>query len=225
MAIIKLDVLGSVNIGNYAVSTNKYLVVTGEATDEKISRISEVLNVKPIKVVIRDCRITAPFFVGNKNGLLVSSFVDEETVQTIKEELRAEGVEVDVVDVKYTAIGNLVLANDHGAVASPLLPQKIHEEVSEALDVEVGVETIGKALYIGSLGVVNNYGGLVSPFAGADEIKILEDVLNVEVIRGTINSGIQFIPSGLIANDHGAVVGKITDGSELMRISQALKVI
>lgn len=225
MTVIKLEILGSVNIGNYALATNAILIITGEATDEKISRIAEALGIKAVKVAIRDCRITAPFFIGNKNGLLVSKFIDHETLQDIRRNLRGRGIEVEVINLRYNAIGNLLLVNDQGAVASPLLPSKVLTEVSEILDVEVGVETIGGASYIGSLGVINNHGGLVSPYARDKEIKHIEETLRVKIMRGTVNAGVGFIHSGLIANDRGAAIGEDTDGSELMRISQALGVI
>jgi translation initiation factor 6 len=222
LAIIKTDILGSVNVGNYVKATNSYLIITGETTDKKSQEISEVLGVEYVKVMMKDCRITAPFFAGNSRGLLISKFIDDETVSLLREQLK--GIQVEVVQDKFTAIGNLILPNDKGALVSPLLSPETIKSVADVLDLEVAPGNLCLAPYVGSLAVVNNQGGLVTPYARDEEIKGMEELLGVEVMRGTINSGISFIASGLLANDRGAIAGKITDGIELMRISQALKV-
>ncbi len=223
LVVMKTDLFGSMNIGNYAKATNRYLIVGGEAGDREVAQLAAALEVESVKVVIRDCRVTAPFFVGNQNGLLISKFVDADTVQLLKMELN--DINVEVIDARHTAIGNLIIANDQGAMFSEVLSPKIVETMSDVLDIEPRIGVVAKATYIGSLAVVNNNGCLVSPFAQDEEMESIEEILRVDVERGTINSGVKFISSGLIANDKSAVAGGFTDGSELMKISQALKVV
>ncbi len=222
MVVMKTDLFGSMNIGNYAKATNSYLIAGGATKDKEVEELAEALEVESVKVVIGDCRVTAPFFVGNKSGLLISKFIDPETVQVLKKELT--GINVEVVEVKHTAIGNLILVNDRGAIFSNILPPRFIKSVSDVLDIEPAIGVVANATYIGSLAVVNNNGCLVSPFAQDEEMERIEEFLSVGVERGTINSGVQFISSGLIANDKGAVAGGFTDGIEMMKISQALKV-
>lgn len=39
---------------------------------------------------------------------------------------------------------------------------------------------------------------------------------------GTVNHGFPMIGSGLVANDHGALIGRLTTGIEMGRIDEAL---
>lgn len=62
MALIRTEIMGSVNIGNYAKVTNGHVIVTGESKEKRINELSEALGVVGAKLTIRDCRITSPFF-------------------------------------------------------------------------------------------------------------------------------------------------------------------
>ena len=133
-------------------------------------------------------------------------------------------INIGVLDSKYTSLGNLVLANDKGAVVSPILPISSRKQISDLLDVEVVSTTIGRFSYIGSLATSNNNGVLTSPVIKDDEKIIIEDVLKAPLYTGTINGGVEFISSGVVVNDNGIVVGSATTGRELMMISQAFEV-
>lgn len=219
MAIVKIEILGSVNIGNYAKATDSYLLLSGEATKKDAERMEDVLDVETHRVLNQDSRVTAPFVVGNRNGLLLSSFLDEGDVDGFD-----DGLVVEVLDSRYSAVGNLILANDSGALVSPNLSQDERRSIADVLDTEVVEGRLNDADYLGSLAVANNKGALVTPYAEDEEMQLLESVLDVEAMRGTINGGEKFIASGLLATGRGALTGKFTDGTELMRIGQALKV-
>jgi len=218
LAILKFDVLGSVHIGNYAIASNSYLITLDELGERKLNEMGKILNVKVIGIRLINCRIIRPFFAGNSNGLIISKIVDEETIRRIKKGL---DLKIEVLNSKYTAVGNLITANDKGCIISPVLSKKEAKKIEEVLDVEVVQAPISQATYVGSLLRANNRGGIITPYAEDEEIEKVKSVLKVGIHRGTINSGMHFISAGIIVNDYGILVGGLTDGTELMNISEA----
>ncbi len=132
-------------------------------------------------------------------------------------------VNLAVLDSKYNALGNIIVANDNGALVSPLIPYRLKKIISDVLDVETSTITIGRFSYIGSLIVANNDKGLVAPVVKEDERLLIEDILNIKVNEGTVNGGTEFIKLGLVVNDFGVVVGEDTTGAELMNISMTFE--
>ena len=69
------------------------------------------------------------------------------------------------METKKTAYGNLVLANDKGAVVDPRFKENEIKKISEALGVEAVPTEIAGLPYVGSLAVATNKGVLSSPVA------------------------------------------------------------
>jgi len=133
-------------------------------------------------------------------------------------------IEVEIIKDKMTALGNLILANDYGAIISPMFSQKTSKKISDILGVEVVEGKISNLSYVGSLAVATNRGVLAHPSISDEEERLIREVLKVEVFTGTINNGSPFIKSGLIANSFGAIAGSLTVGRELMDMTRAIKV-
>jgi translation initiation factor 6 len=70
--------------------------------------------------------------------------------------------------------------------------------------------------------VVTNKGCLCHPKIDEEELQQLESLFHVKAMIGTVNHGFPMIGSGLVANDHGALIGKMTTGIEMGRIDEAL---
>ena len=121
--------------------------------------------------------------------------------------------------------GNMVLANDHGALVDPRLREEDVAKISDSLGVEAVPGEIAGLPYVGSLAIATNKGVLVHPLLREEERKLLEDLLKAHVDVGTINCGIPYVATGLIGNTHGAVAGFITTGPELFIIEEALDVV
>ena len=129
------------------------------------------------------------------------------------------------MDTKKTAFGNLVLANDKGAVVDPRLDKEVVDKISDALGVEVVKGDIAGLPYVGSLATASNKGVMAHPELKEEERKVLNDVLKVPVDVGTVNCGVPYVATGLIANSYGAVAGYLTTGPEMFIIGQALDVV
>jgi translation initiation factor 6 len=129
-----------------------------------------------------------------------------------------------VVNSKWTALGNVVLANDLGAVVHPDAPNEILESISGDLGVKHAFGKIGTLAFVGALAIATNRGALVSPNALQDEQSVIESALHVQVDLSSTNGGVPFVKSGILANSKGAVVGPLTRGAELMQVTRTLGV-
>ena len=131
-------------------------------------------------------------------------------------------INVQVIQEKRNALGNMILANDRGAVADLRLPSATLEAISEVLGVEVVSGEILGLPCIGAFAASTNNGVLAHPSVREDEKRKIQEVLKVPVETGTINGGVPYVKIGVIANSKGAVVGSSTTGPELMAITRTL---
>jgi translation initiation factor 6 len=157
----------------------------------------------------------------NSNGIILPKYVLGEEVESLK---ALGDINITVAQSRRTAYGNLVLANNHGAVADPRLKREELSMVRETLGVEVAQGQVAGLPYVGSLGVATDKGVMAHPLIKPEEKALLEEMLRVPVEAGTINCGIPYIATGLIGNSKVSVAGSETTGPELAMISDALGV-
>ena len=213
---------GTAEVGLFAVPTEEICLVPPQLKPRQKRLIEDVLGVKVIPTTLAGSILLAPMAVGNSNGILFSNMVLEEEIEAVRK--LVGDLNIGVVEGKYTAIGNLVLANDRAALASSILPKQALKKIEDVLGVEVVTGRIAGRSYVGSLATITNIGGLVFAEVSEEEEKKLSEIFKVDVIPGTVNNGIRFVRSGVIANSKGAIVGSMTTGPELMTISRALGV-
>ena len=155
----------------------------------------------------------------NSNGIVLPHTIHDHELKVIQDSLE---VKVTVAQERWTALGNIVLANDNGAVIHPGASESLAKTVAETLGVEIVTATIGGLPYVGSLAVATNKGVLANHAIKDQEVAVIEKALKVPVEAGTINGGVPYIRAGLLANTKGAVVGPLTSGPELMAITRTL---
>lgn len=217
MAVILADVFGSPNIGVYCFCTENVVIVPPGLTNRKIGQFEQALGVGVCKTTIAGSTLIGALVTGNSNGLLVP-----HTVRDYECEKLREFSNVVIVDSRWTALGNVVLANDFGAIVHPEAPDEVLSSVNECLRVKPVRSKIGTLSFVGALGVATNKGALLSPTTIGEEQSVIQSALRVEAQLSTTNGGVQFVRSGLLANSKGAVVGPLTRGAELMQVSRAL---
>jgi translation initiation factor 6 len=130
---------------------------------------------------------------------------------------------VERINSKFTAIGNLIAANDNGAIVSPLFRREADRQVQDVLGVLTHSMTVGGFVQTGSMVVVTNAGAGVHPKATEDEIRQVSEILQVPAEPVTINGGVPFLSSGIVANTRAVVVGSLTSGPELIMLSRIFK--
>ena len=217
MSIILADVFGSPNIGVYCFANETLAVVPPGLTQRKINQFAETLGVRVCNTTIGGSTLVGALVTGNSNAVLVPHTIREYELNRIREFAR-----VVVVDSKWTALGNVVLANDRGAVLHPETAEEIVKAVSDELKVQPVLGTLGALPFVGALAVATNKGAMLSPNTSEKERALVKDALHVEAELSSTNGGVSFVKSGILANSKGAVVGPLTRGAELMQITRTL---
>jgi translation initiation factor 6 len=219
MAIILADVFGSPNIGVYCFCNEMVAIVPPGLTNHKMNQFAETLGVRVCTTTISGSTLVGALVTGNSNGVLVPHTIREYELERIREFSK-----VVIVESKWTALGNVVLANDLGAVVHSDSPGDIVKAVNDELGVKAVFGNIARLSFVGALGIATNKGAIVSPNALEEEQSVIESALHVSVEPSSTNGGVPFVKSGILANSKGAVVGPLTRGAELMQISRTLGV-
>ena len=222
MSVEVLYAFGNPNIGVYVAISDRVALIPADAPEKVERSLSKNLGVRVVRASIQDSPLLGVLCAMNSHGIIVGRLVRERELELLRKVLGDEMV-IEVLDIKETALGNLVLANDRGAVVSPLLPKRVVSRISDVLGVEAIQMRLGGSYLVGALGVATNKGVLLCPLASDEEVEQVIEVLRVSKGGvGTVNRGNIFVRSGLVANSKGALVGFETTGPELMRIQSAL---
>ncbi len=222
MPMFLFDIFSNPSIGVYSLVNDRIAIVPPQVPETKQQKVAEWLKVKVVATTVGKSVITGALACSNSNGIVLPSFATEDEVEAIKS---AADINVTIMDTKKTAYGNIVLANDKGAVADPRIEQDHMNKIADTLGVEVVHGEIAGLPYVGSLAAATNKGVLAHPLLKEEERKVLNDVLKVPVDVGTVNCGVPYVSTGLIGNSYGAMIGMLTTGPEMFIIGQALDVV
>jgi len=211
--------VGSVSIGVYALATEGIVIIPATVPQEKAQEYADWLKAQLIHTTISGSVLAGALATANSNGMLVPNSIRDEELERIKKVFTGN---ITIMDSKKTAYGNLVLANDRGAIIDPRFKPKEINQITDTLGVEVVPCEIATLSYVGSLAVATNKGILAHPLLTEEEKKNLESIFKVPVDVGTVNCGIPYIGTGLIANSHASVAGSMTTGPEMFIIEHTL---
>lgn len=225
MKILQINFFGDHNIGIYGKACDKFCVLSSLVQENLKKKIEEVLKIKIFPVSIAKTDLAGIFCSLNSNGIVLPKILAEKEIEIFREIKKELGINFGIVESKFTAVGNLILCNDKGAVISKVFTRKDKRKIEDLLGVSSEYLKISGMKTLGSCGIATNQGCLVHRDSKEEEIKIIEEVLKVKVDVGTANFGSPFIGSCAIANSNGAVIGESTTGPELVRISEVLSLI
>ena len=217
--MLRATFTGSSYVGVFARVVDDLLLVRPDADEELADGLGEELAATPLQTTVGGSNTVGALAVGNENGILVSPRATDRERSRIAE---AADREVSELPGEINAAGNVVLANDYGAYVHPDLPRESVTAVRDTLGVPVARGELGDVRTVGTAAVANNTGVLCHPKSTESELQAVEDALDVRADLGTINYGAPLVGSGLVANDHGYVVGEETTGPELGRIEETL---
>jgi translation initiation factor 6 len=220
LGIFRYDLYKSPNVGIFAKSNDKLVLLPHGYAETKLKKITEILDTEPLFVSIAGNRIIGPMVVLNNNGMILPSTASDDELVYLK---RITGLNVTKLDSKYTAVGNLISTNDKGAIVSPLFKNELDKQISDVLGVEAHTMSVADFNQTGSIVVPTNNGAAIHPKATEEEIETISSVLKVEVEPLTINGGIPYLSSGIVWNSKSLIVGSLTTGPELIMLSRAFK--
>ena len=221
MGIFKYDVYRSPNVGIYTKCNDSFVFLPNGFATTKANNLSEFLQTDYLFASLANTRLLGPLMVVNNKGILLPRNCLDEELMHLK---KSTGLNVDILETKHTAIGNLICVNDRGGIMSPIIPNEFVKKVEDVLGIEVVQKKIAGYHQAGAMVVATSHGGIIHPDTEEDDIKIFSDILGVELEPATINGGTPYLASGILANNKSLVVGTLTNGPELVMQTKAFRV-
>jgi len=218
MDIIKFDVYRGPNLGVYVSVNNSIGLVPMGFAQTKADKLAKYLDIEIHHTAIANTRLIGALSVMNNKGILLPTTAYQNEFDYLKAET---DLEVGVLDTKFNALGNVICANDKGAVVSPWLSKQDCQTISDVLGIEVIQKKISGFNQTGVVIVANNSGAAIHPEADEEDMKTISNVLGVKIEQCSINNGIPYVSSGILVNDHCLVVGSLTSGPEIMMLTRA----
>ena len=217
--MLRTAVHGSSYVGVFARATDEILLIRPDTEDDVIAAFTEELEVEAVATTVGGASTVGSLVAGNRHGLVVSGRITDRERARLTD--AADGT-IGHLPGRINAAGNVVVANDHGAIVHPNLSEEGVAVVEDTLSVPVEPGAIAGVRTVGTAAVATDAGVLCHPEATDEELDWVESVLDVPADVGTINYGGPLVGSGLVANESGYVVGTDTTGPELGRIEDAL---
>ncbi len=221
LGIFKYDVYRSPNVGIYSRANDSFVFIPNGFATTKAKNLAEYLKTDYIFTSVANTRLLGPLMVVNNNGIILPRTALDEELSYLK---KSTGLNVDILDTKHNALGNLICANDKGGIMSPMIPTEFVKKVEDILGIEIIQKKIAKYHQAGAMAVATSRGGIVHPDTEENDIKIMSEVLGVELEAATINGGVPYVASGILANNKSLVVGTLTNGPELVMLTRAFKI-
>ncbi|TET12144.1 MAG: translation initiation factor IF-6 [Candidatus Thorarchaeota archaeon] len=217
--IARTDFEGDSNVGAYGIATDRFVFTSSNMSEKALDSIEKAFNLPLIQSTIATLDVIGLVSVATSNGILIPYTTTDDELAQIK---AASEVNVCWIDNKMTALGNIIIANDNGALCHPDFDFKARQQIADTLGVEVVSGSIAKLPIVGANTVATTKGAIVHPLATAGEIELLTQLLKVDVEVGTVNRGSPYTSLGILANVDGMIAGTDTTGVELAHASQVL---
>ncbi|MBU4535004.1 MAG: translation initiation factor IF-6 [Euryarchaeota archaeon] len=215
--IKRINLNGNPNLGVYLSVTDEVALVPLHISDVVLNTIKEALEIEVLQTSIAGSSLAGALTAGNSQGFLVSPYTMDREINA----LRNAGIEVEKIPDKYTALGNIMMVNDNGALVSPLLSDKSLELINTFLEVDAQRATIAGFDIVGSVATATNKGALLHPHTSPEELKLVEKILKVPADVGTVNKGVSLVGACSVTNSNGVIVSENTTGPEMARIEEA----
>ena len=168
MGLYLVDLYRSPNIGIFLRTNDKSVLIPKGVATSKSNKVAEHLGVVPCFISVQGTRLLGPLIAMNNKGVLVSRMIEDYEVKEIASQT---GLVTERLKSKYTAVGNLVSANDNGAIVSPILEPAAIAQVKEVLGVtEVHRMALKDYTQVGALVVATNRGAAVYPKLTEQEV-------------------------------------------------------
>jgi translation initiation factor 6 len=210
---------GSPYLGVYLKAGERAVLAPSGVPRAVAHDVERVLGVPVVRTQVLDTEVVGAFVAMNSHGLVVGDELSPEDVRS----LNAVGP-VAVVRHRQNAMGNNVLANDHGALVHPEFSAEAVDRIGRALRVPALRGTVAGLGTVGMAGIATNKGVVVHPKTTDGEAEVLRDLLGVPVHRSTANFGVPIVGACLVANSRGMVVGRPTTPVEIVHLQEGLQI-
>ncbi len=212
------DIYRSANIGIFLRANDNFCIVPKGLAETKSERLGSLLRVKVVQASVAGSRLLGPLSAMNNKGMIVSRLTDDEEIRSLRD---STDLNIQKLESRFTSVGNLIAANDAGAIISDVFSEESARDVERTLGVPVKRMRIGISIQVGSMISATNGGALVHPAATEQEIITIASLLGFEPEPATVNGGIPYVSSGFVGNTKSILVGARTRGSELLILGKA----
>ncbi|KNC85690.1 eukaryotic translation initiation factor 6 [Sphaeroforma arctica JP610] len=213
-------------VGVFSKLTNSYCLVALGGSESFYSvfegELGDIPNFPIIHCSIAGTRIIGRLCAGNRHGLLVPSTTTDGELQFLRNSL-PDGVKLQRVEERLSALGNVIACNDYVALVHPDLDRETEEIIADVLNVEVFRQTVAEHVLVGSYCQFSNQGGMVHPSTTVQDLEELSSLLQVPLVAGTINRGSDVLGAGMVVNDWVAFCGMDTTATELSVVESIYK--
>lgn len=179
--------------------------------------LERLLGVSTVRTTLGDSDILGALAAMNSRAALVGTGIEEAEERAVE-----RLVPVHRIPSRQNALGNNVLANDHGAVVHPEFSDEAIRRIGRALEVRAERGTVAGLGTVGMAAIATNKGVVVHPRATEAETKQLTEVLGVPVHRSTANFGVPIVGACLVANSRAFIVGRPTTPVEFVHLQEGL---
>ena len=118
MGLHLVDLYRSPNIGIFLKANDKAVLVPKGIASSKAEKLAADLGVVACHTSVGGTRLIGPLIAMNNRGIIASRMIEDYEMDEISSKT---GLKVTRLESRFTAVGNLVSANDHGAIVSPVL--------------------------------------------------------------------------------------------------------
>jgi len=211
-------------VGVFAKLTNSYCICALGGSQNFYSVFEAELadHIPVVQTSIGGTRIIGRMIVGNKNGLIVPSTTTDQELLHLRNSL-PEGVVIQRVEERLSAIGNCIACNDHTAFIHAELDRETEEIIADVLGVEVFRQAIAGNALVGSYCCMSNNGAMVHPKTPIEDQDEMSSLLQIPVVAGTVNRGSDVIGAGMVVNDWTSFCGLDTTATELQVVESIFK--
>ncbi len=219
MHFMRTHLNGNPYLGMFASCSDRLLVLPPGIPESRKRAIANTLEVDTVTTTVAETELVGMFMAMNSNGAVLPQDATDNEIEA----LESADIRVSRLDSRFNAFGNLILANDEGAVVDSMYTDHEEELISRVLDVDVVEGCVNGLAIVGSLACANSLGVLASPKVEEEEVKLIKDTLKVEVGRGTANFGVEYVGTCILANSNGVAAGQPTTGIEMGKIEQVFE--
>lgn len=222
MKVVQTNFHGDHNLGLFAKSCDKFCLIGNFVQEKTLDKIKEILQTNVIRTTVANTDFVGMFSSFNSNGIVLPSITTPRELAQFKNLRKEFGINLKILKTKFTALGNIILCNDKGAIISKNIKKEDKKKIEDCFGVGVEYGTVAGMSIVGSCGVATNKGCLIHRDTSEEEIKKIQQILGVETDIGTANFGSPFVGACCFANSTGAVVGESTTGPEATRLIETL---
>ena len=212
----------SSEVGAYARITNSFVLLPLSASPQFAQPFLQ-MDLPVVRCNIAGTAIVGRLTVGNKHGIIVPCTTTHAELATLRESL-PDGVAIEQVEERLSALGNVISCNDKVALVHPELDAETIAVIEDVLQVQTFPAMIANEPVVGSYSVFTNRGGVVSPDVTVEQLHELSEQVGVSLEAATVNRGMRLVSAGLCVNDKALVVGMESTALEVASLSRIFKI-